>query len=212
MERDQSIHFVQCINPECNLRFPLDLVQFKGGYCPRCGAQLSIGPARLAQSQPAPTLQGHGELSGLLDNIRSGANVGSIFRSSDGVGLQKLYLCGITPTPEQTPQLAKTALGAEKSMLWEYHANALTLVKQLKSQGFLILALEGTSDARPLFAYHAPAAQKSLLIAGNEPGGVDPDLLILADEVLALPMVGRKNSLNVAVAFGIAAYHLRFGS
>jgi tRNA G18 (ribose-2'-O)-methylase SpoU len=147
----------------------------------------------------------------LLDNIRSTFNVGSIFRASDGAGLHRLHLCGITPTPDN-PKVAKTALGAEHSVDWSYHLNAIQAAQALKSQGFLICALEATPDScsifeAPPFLFSSPL----LLVVGNEVTGVDAGLLELSDAVLSIPMQGKKESLNVSLAFGIAAYTLSFG-
>jgi rRNA methylases len=207
------VFFVQCTNQECLMRFPLDLSQFKGSYCPRCGAPLDQERAALMQfelptNSPAPQHQ----LVGVLDNIRSIHNVGSIFRTADGAGLEELHLCGITPTPEDHPNLAKTALGAQLSTPWQYHPNAPALIKQLKTEGTLILALEVTSASQGLFefGFSATPGLPVALVVGNEPAGIDPQVLELADATLSLPMLGDKGSLNVSVAFGIAAYWLQF--
>ena len=149
----------------------------------------------------------------ILDNIRSAQNVGGIFRTADGAGLQKLWLCGITPNPAENAQIAKTALGAELTLPWESAPSTLALGQALKAQGLRILALENTPQAISLFDYHFPAEdQPTALVVGSEPAGVDPAVLDLADAILSLPMAGSKGSLNVAVAFGIAVYFLRFGS
>ncbi len=205
---------MQCQNPACGLRFPLDRSQFKGIYCLRCGGDLLPVVPALPQSQPITSSPAHSQgLIGILDNIRSVQNVGAIFRTADGAGLQKLWLCGITSTPASNPQISKTALGAEQSLPWESAPNALTLVQALKSQGFLILSLEVTPQAILLFNYKLPkVAQPIALVVGSEPAGVDPDVLALSDATLFLPMSGSKGSLNVAVAFGIAAYYLQFGN
>jgi len=148
-------------------------------------------------------------LQALLDNVRSTFNVGSIFRSADGAGLQHLYLCGITPTPDH-PKLAKTALGAESNVPWSQHRNALDLAAMLQAQGYQLWALETTATALPLQAAPPLPAKGVVLVVGNEVTGVDPALLARCTQVVALPMDGQKRSLNVAVAFGIASYTLRF--
>jgi len=214
MKPASTIWFMQCQNPSCGLRFPLDRVQFKGTYCPRCGGELLPAVPALPQSQPTvhpPTnIQ---SLSGVLDNIRSAQNVGAFFRTADGAGLQKLWLCGITPNPAENAQIAKTALGAELTLPWESAPSTLALGQALKAQGVRILALENTPQAISLFDYHIPAEdQPTALVVGSEPAGVDPAVLDLADAILSLPMAGSKGSLNVAAAFGIAVYFLRFGS
>ena len=111
----------------------------------------------------------------LVDNVRSSFNVGSILRSADGAGLVHVYLCGITPTPENT-KVAKTALGAENSVRWSYHRNSLDLVRSLQQADYAIWALEEHAAALPLF--HAPLPSRPLLLLiGNEITGVDPGLL-----------------------------------
>ena len=147
----------------------------------------------------------------LLDNIRSTFNVGSIFRASDGAGLRHLHLCGITPTPDN-PKVAKTALGAEHSVDWIYHLNAVQAARELKSQGFHICALEASPPSCSIFQVPPDLfASPILLVVGNEVTGVDSELLNISDIVLSIPMHGKKESLNVSLAFGIAAYTLRFG-
>jgi tRNA G18 (ribose-2'-O)-methylase SpoU len=148
----------------------------------------------------------------ILDNIRSAQNVGGIFRTADGAGLQKLWLCGITPNPADNAQIAKTALGAEQTVPWEHAPSTIALVEKLKTQGVIILALEAAPGSTSLFSYTLPKADKTIaLVVGSEPAGIDPAVLPLADATLNLPMAGSKGSLNVAVAFGIAVYFLRFG-
>ena len=149
----------------------------------------------------------------ILDNIRSAQNVGVIFRTGDGAGLKKLWLCGITSNPGDNAQIAKTALGAEKTVPWEHAPSAAALVEELKAQNVFILALEAVPGSTSLFSYTLPKADKTIaLVVGSEPAGVDPAVLAQADAVLSLPMAGSKGSLNVAVAFGIAVYFLRFGA
>jgi len=156
--------------------------------------------------------QGSQNIAVLLDNIRSAWNVGAILRSADGFGFTHAYLCGITPTPDNEA-MAKTSLGAEDSVPWSYHKNAVKLIKGLKVEGWKIYALEDDERAIPLesdgtlAATQAPALQ--VLILGNEITGVDPALLDLCDKIFHIPMRGEKKSFNVAIAFGIAAYALR---
>jgi tRNA G18 (ribose-2'-O)-methylase SpoU len=149
---------------------------------------------------------------GILDNIRSAFNVGGIFRTADGAGVEHLFLCGITPTPSQQPSLAKTALGAEKTVSWSAHPNALTVVEKMRNEGFGLLALERTAGSVPIqdFSLRAMQGRPLGLIVGHERAGIDPGLLEYCDGLIALPMVGRKASLNAAVAFGVAAYWLAF--
>ncbi len=149
-------------------------------------------------------------MEGLLDNIRSAWNVGSIFRTADGTGISKLYLCGVTPTPENS-KVGKTALGAETTVVWEKANNNLELAEKLKSSGYLLWALEEAPKAMPLFGINiSQATSPIVLIVGNEVCGVDPGLLALCDQVLSIPMLGMKQSYNVAVAFGMAASFLLY--
>jgi len=212
---ENQIFFLECQNPACGLRFPLDLAQFEGKYCPRCGSALTKDCQRLKSQSFSSSQKSPKELIAILDNVRSAHNVGSIFRSADGAGFAQMHLCGITPTPDENPAIAKTALGAEKSLAWHYAPNAVQVIRELKTQGVKILALEATPQAQSLYDWKASALannQTIALIVGNEPAGVDPKLIALADTCLYIPMLGQKNSLNVSIAFSLAAYHLRFFS
>ena len=146
----------------------------------------------------------------VLDNIRSLLNVGAIFRAADGMGVERLMLCGITGYPPQGG-IAKTALGAEESVRWEYHQDVVAVVKTLKQKGFEIVALEQTSGALSFEAYRPKGPV--CLIVGNEVEGISEALISLCDVSVEIPMAGIKNSLNVAVAFGVAGFmiasHLR---
>lgn len=151
----------------------------------------------------------------ILHDVRSVHNVGSIFRTADGAGFEKLYLCGITPSPldrfrKLRPDFAKVALGAEKSVAWESVGDTEKVIEKLKNEGWKILALEQAHDSILYYKFHAKAKDAKLaLVVGNEVGGVTPEILKLVDAVLEIPMLGEKESLNVSVAFGIVAYHLR---
>jgi len=142
----------------------------------------------------------------VLNNIRSLFNVGAIFRTADGAGVEKILLCGITGTPPQA-QIAKTALGAENSVPWEYHRDTTVVVRELKAQGYQIVLLEQTdaSISHDVFVPHFPVC----LVLGNEIEGINDDLVGLCDQAVEIDMSGIKNSLNVAVAFGVIAYSLR---
>jgi len=145
----------------------------------------------------------------LLDNIRSAWNVGSILRSADGFGYTQVYLCGITPTPDNEA-VRKTSLGAENSVSWSYHKNALTLTTELKSKNWKILALEEHEHSTSLVeSSEQDISDPTVLIIGNEITGVDPGLLDLCDAIYHIPMYGKKKSFNVGTAFGIAAYILK---
>lgn len=148
-----------------------------------------------------------GKMVAVLEEIRSLWNVGSIFRSSDGSGFSHLFLIGITGCPPRK-EIAKTSLGAEDHVGWNYSGNSTDVVASLKTMGYQIVALEKTAGSIPLSA----ALEKKLvkaplcLVVGNEVKGIYAETLAAADLILDLPMRGFKESLNVAVAFGIAAY------
>ncbi len=149
----------------------------------------------------------------ILDNIRSIHNVGSIFRTSDAVGIKKIYLAGITPAPIdrfglKNKALAKVALGAEESVEWEQVKYTVEVVKKLKKQGYKILAVEQDKKSINVFNFKIKKAKKYAVIMGAEVTGIEKNVLELVDEVIEIPMLGKKESLNVSVAFGIAIYQL----
>lgn len=142
---------------------------------------------------------------GLLDDIRSMHNVGSMFRSSDGVNLRELILCGYTPVPPRS-QISKVALGAELSVPWRQAGDPLEAVKELKRVGVQIVALETGEGAIDLFEFE-PQWPMCLLV-GNEVEGVKSELREKADVIVSIPMLGVKESLNVSCAYSIAVYEL----
>ena len=145
------------------------------------------------------------QVSVLAHNIRSLHNVGAIFRTSDGAGVSKLYLTGYSGVPPRK-EIAKTALGAEESLSWEYHPEPIELMRELKKQGVQLLALEINDVSESIFEFEPK--HPCCLVVGNEVDGVEPELLELCDAVLHIPMRGMKDSLNVSVAFGIGIYGL----
>ena len=144
-------------------------------------------------------------LTVVLNNIRSLHNVGAIFRTADGVGVEKLWLCGITGYPPQSG-IAKTALGAEESVPWEYSADVVGVVSRLKADGYEIVILEQAEGA-VLYEEYRPK-RPVCLVVGNEVDGVSDQIVDLCDQAVEIRMLGIKNSLNVAVAFGVAAFHM----
>jgi len=146
----------------------------------------------------------------ILYNIRSRENVGSIFRTADAAGVKKIYLCGITPTPPHQ-KISKTALGAETFVPWEYHKQAWRLLLKLKNKNekLKIVGLEQTKDAVDIFKFRpSPAGGSLALVLGNEVNGLSPQILRYCDKKIAIPMYGRKESLNVAVAAGVALFQI----
>jgi 23S rRNA (guanosine2251-2'-O)-methyltransferase len=199
--------------PNCGLRYPLTAGHPFGNRCPVCLGETQAVLKYEFKDPPLP-IEGKSlsqNFAALLDNLRSAWNVGAIFRTADGLGITKLYLCGITSTPDQEA-VAKTALGAEKSLAWEYSHNALEKARSLKEEGFQLIALE--QDTRAVAIWESPISpgseqgDKNLLIVGNEVTGVDPELLDLCDQIVYIPMKGKKSSFNVEVAFGIAVFQL----
>jgi 23S rRNA (guanosine2251-2'-O)-methyltransferase len=147
----------------------------------------------------------------ILDNIRSVHNVGAIFRTSDAAGISKIYLTGYTPSPldrfgRERSDLAKAALGAEKSVVWESAKTVLSVIKKLKKDGYTIIAVEQSKQSQDYKKVKAP--KKVAFLMGNEVDGVSPAILKHCDIVAEIPMKGQKESLNVSVAFGIAIFRM----
>lgn len=145
-------------------------------------------------------------LTVVLDNVRSLNNIGSIFRTSDAFAVERILLCGITATPP-SPEIHKTALGAEDSVLWEYFPDTLDAVSALKKQGYTVCALEQVEGSVSLENYIADPSARYAFIAGNEVDGVDQNVVNLCDVSLEIPQVGTKHSLNVAVSTALAIWH-----
>lgn len=150
----------------------------------------------------------------ILHNIRSLYNVGSIFRTADAAGCEKIYLCGITPSPvdvfgKPRPQMTKVSLAAEKYVKWEKVKAKGKLISDLKKSGYKIFAIEQNKKSMPYYKLKIKnLKQKTALILGNEIKGLSASILKQADKILEIPMRGKKESLNVAVAFGIVVFHL----
>ena len=208
----------ECTREGCGLRFTMLQGDPRGARCPICRTltrEAGTGFGRSAVQQSTERSQVDDprgpELEVLLDNIRSAWNVGSMLRSCDGAGIRHVHLCGVS-APADNPKVAKTALGAEKTMPWTFHPNGVKAARDLQNTGLRLWALEGGERAESLFdiADEIPGGPVALVV-GNELSGVDPGILNLCERVVCLPMQGIKGSLNVAVAFGIAVYFIRFG-
>ncbi len=145
-------------------------------------------------------------VAALLDNIRSLYNVGSIFRTADGVLIRKLLLAGFTPRPPRK-EIEKTALGATLSIPWEYFPTPLQAIEAAKAEGYKIACLELAKDSLPYYAVRREDFPLCIVL-GNEITGVSREIVEQCDLALEIPMFGTKQSLNVAVAFGIAAFEL----
>lgn len=154
----------------------------------------------------------------ILDNVRSALNVGSIFRTSSGIGIDKIYLCGITPTPFETGKkferqnkkrkdFIKTSLGSEEEIAWEYRENILDIIKELKKENFEIISLE--QNERSIDYKNLKTNKENVaVIVGSETDGVQKEVLDLSDQITEIPMLGLKESLNVTIAYAILAYKL----
>jgi len=141
----------------------------------------------------------------LLDNVRSMYNVGSFFRVADGVGLEKLCLCGITAHPPKKA-ISKTALGAEEVVPWEHDWDALKMAESFRRRGYELAAVETHEHSVDLFEWQP---RFPVCVAfGNEVDGLRPELLNMADSHVRIPMLGQKTSLNVATAAGVVLYEL----
>lgn len=143
----------------------------------------------------------------ILDSIRSNYNVGSIFRTSDGAMIEKLYLCGYTPHPPRK-EILKTSLGSTESVNWEYVKNPKEIIIRLKSEGVKIYSLELTDNSKNYYDVCIDDFPICLII-GNEITGVSQELIDLCDHSIEIPQYGIKQSLNVAVAYGIAVFEMR---
>lgn len=200
----------QCQNESCRFRFPALAGADEGRQCPECSALTAFASQPFASGLPQHSDSSDGPvIEALLDNIRSVFNVGAMFRTADGAGLRHLHLCGITATP-QHPKVGKTALGAEQATPWTRYRNALDAAQRLREQGAQLWALERQPGSQSLFnTSPRETGAPVVLVVGNERAGIDPQLLARCNRVLHIPMAGTKESLNVAIAFGVAAYYLR---
>jgi 23S rRNA (guanosine2251-2'-O)-methyltransferase len=145
----------------------------------------------------------------ILENVRSGLNVGNVFRSCDAFGIEKIYCIGYTVTPPHR-EVLKSAIGATESVIWESHESIAPVIKELRQSGYRICSIEQTAQSKPLHqvqADHQPVA----IILGNEVEGVSEEAIANSDFTIELPQLGMKHSLNVSVCAGIVMFHLQFG-
>ena len=143
----------------------------------------------------------------VLDDIRSGMNVGSIFRSCDCFGLSIIMLCGITPTPPHK-EIFKTAIGAQHSVDWQYHKEIEVLLGDLKTKGYKIFGVEQTTESSPLSELKLHQNEKIAIVMGNEVNGINDKALALLDHAIELKQYGTKHSLNVSVCAGIVFWEI----
>ena len=139
--------------------------------------------------------------------IRSAYNVGSIFRTSDAFLIEKIILCGITPTPPKN-EIRKTALGATESLDWEYYLDSLESIKKLKNNGYTIVSIEQANKSENLKHFKLKNSTKLALVFGNELNGVNDKIINASDKVVEIPQYGTKHSFNVSVSVGIVLWDI----
>lgn len=141
----------------------------------------------------------------VLDNIRSMHNVGATFRTADAFLIQKIILCGITPQPPHR-EIHKAALGATESVDWKYENDIITVIKELKSEGFEVIGIEQTTDSKMITDFTIDSSKKYAVILGNEVEGISDEALAHIDLFIEIPQLGTKHSLNVSVCGGIVMW------
>ena len=144
-------------------------------------------------------------LAVVLDNVRSGHNVGSAFRTSDAFRIAKIWLCGICATPP-SPEIHKTALGAEFSVAWEHCATAVEAVTRLHQEGWIVVGVEQAEKSTMLQDFKPEEGKRYAFVFGNEVSGVSQEVMDLCDIALEIPQEGTKHSLNVSVSVGIVLW------
>jgi 23S rRNA (guanosine2251-2'-O)-methyltransferase len=142
----------------------------------------------------------------VLDNVRSGLNVGSVLRTADAFRFEQVFMCGITASPPQK-DILKSSLGAERTVSHRHFADTLEAIELLKSEGYTILAVEQCADSNSLLDFAPASDGKFALVMGNEVRGVEEAVLTECDQCLEIPMQGTKHSLNVSVCAGIVMWH-----
>ncbi len=143
----------------------------------------------------------------ILDNVRSGLNVGAAFRTADGFALEKIYLCGITAKPPHR-EILKTAIGATESMDWEYAPTTEVVVATLRKGNYYIVAVEQAAQSTALQHFQPPKDRKIALIFGNEVRGVGEGVMNVVEECLEVPQYGTKHSFNISVCIGIVVWEI----
>jgi 23S rRNA (guanosine2251-2'-O)-methyltransferase len=141
----------------------------------------------------------------VLDSVRSMHNIGSIFRTSDGFAVEQICLCGITAQPPHR-EIEKTALGATQSVNWTYHEDAVSAVKQLRADGYQIIAIEQAENSLMLNEFIPNKNTKYALIFGNEVNGVSDEVMQIIDTCIEIPQFGTKHSFNIVVSAGIVLW------
>lgn len=145
----------------------------------------------------------------ILENIRSAYNVGAMFRTAEGAGVSKIFLCGYTPTPTDRfgrtqEEIKKTSLGASEIVPWEKSDECIIVVQKLQQENVQVIAVEQTDQSIPI--KELKAIDSVAYVMGNEVEGVSEAVLAAVDQVVFLPMLGQKESLNVSTAAGVVLY------
>ncbi len=143
----------------------------------------------------------------ILDNIRSGNNIGSVFRTSDALRTEGVFICGISAKPPQR-DIQKTALGSTETVDWEYFESTIDALKKAKEMGYKVIALEQTHGSIMLDEFKPSSEDKIAIVVGNEVRGVDQEVIDRCDEVIEIPQFGSKHSFNVSVSTGIILWDL----
>jgi 23S rRNA (guanosine2251-2'-O)-methyltransferase len=141
----------------------------------------------------------------VLDNVRSMHNIGSIFRTSDGFAVEQICLCGITAQPPHR-EIEKTALGATKSVSWNYYTDVVEAVEKLRADGYLIIAIEQAANSIMLNEFVPDSNKKYALVFGNEVNGVSDEVMQIIDTCIEIPQFGTKHSFNIVVSAGIVLW------
>ena len=149
----------------------------------------------------------------VLDNLRSVYNVGSIFRTANASGIQKIILCGTTPTPLDTKggrrkDFAKVALGAEDTVMWEYKEDTRSAIEELRKNGYYVIAFEQDASSVDYKEVSIEGKEKVAFVIGPEVTGITEEVLRNCDVIAEIPMLGTKESLNVTIAFGVGVYRI----
>ncbi len=145
----------------------------------------------------------------IIDQVRSGLNIGSLFRSADAFRIEKIFLTGFSPLPPNK-EILKTALGATDTVTWEHHADVVSLVQTLQLNNIKVFAIEQTQSSVSLQDFNIEPNDSIAIILGNEVEGVQQSLIDICDGTLEIPQFGTKHSLNVAVCGGIVLWHLTY--
>jgi tRNA G18 (ribose-2'-O)-methylase SpoU len=149
----------------------------------------------------------------VLDNLRSVYNVGSIFRTANAVGIEKIILCGTTPTPldkkgERRKDFAKVALGAEDTVAWGYYEDTRSALETLRKEGCYVIAFEQDKKSVDYKNISIDGKENVAFVIGPEVAGMTQEVLDVCDVVAEIPMLGTKESLNVTIAFGVGVYRI----